>query len=692
MYCKFCYFAALGDLMKKILFRQIGIAFLVITFLLFGGVSFYEFHSQRARCFAESNDMLDEVIKSYESSLVTIDELIASFEDDYINRAKAIDYMLLNDADSSNIDNELKKLQSFMEVLSIHLVDDSGIIQASSNDESIGLDLKAHAETSEFWDLIQNPDSNATAIDMNTRSLLSNEPRIYIAIKSSLPNYSILQIGVNPSALADVIKSSTIQTIIAQMPTLPTKAAFVVNKATGKLESITRNNDQEVNIRNAETPEKFVKVLENCTNGKLVYINNELRYLTTRDYGDTILAAYVDADLVYRTAWTQLFYAFIVITLVSLAMLITLYYHINEYVIKDIQSISKNVQQMLLGNYHVTFSSKHKTEFSSISGLLNDWKASYKNKTERMSHIVESVAANVGAFECLQSIHQNFFSDNMQQLLNVDDMIWQTISKSEDSFRLYIDSLINSCTQGEYIYANDQFLKISAFKQDDAYYGTITNCTKEVLESRKMQAEAETDSLTSVLNRAGFRKRIELQLAEKTNEGILLIFDLDSFKAVNDTYGHPEGDRILTEFAEILKSSFRSNDIIGRMGGDEFVVFIPMNLTSVTLVSKLNHILSQVRLRFSDYHNAVGLSASIGAVYVNESVKTFKSLYKYADTALYIAKNSGKNGFYINLEHIECTPDKCALCTKECENRKRYTQKEKEYFDSDSSNWNDYII
>lgn len=677
--------------MKKILFRQIGIAFLIITLVLLGGVAFHEFHLQRASYFTELSDTLDDVIKSYQSGLVTIDELIKSFEEDYINRAKAIDYMLLNDADSSNINEELKNLQDFMEVLSIHLADDNGIIQASS-DESIGLDLKAHTETSQFWELIQDPDPNATSINMNTRSLLRNEPRIYIAIKSSLPNYSILQIGVNPSALADVIKSSTIQTIIAQMPTLSTKAAFVVNKETGELESITRNNDQEVNIRNIETPEEFVNFLESCSTGKAVYINNQLRYLITRDCDNTILAAYVDAELVSQATWTQLFYVFAVIALVLLAMLITLYYHVNEYVIKDIQSISKNVQQMLLGNYHVTFSSKHKTEFSSIADLLNDWKASYKNKTERMSHIVESVAANVGAFECLQSIHQNFFSDNMQQLLNVDNMVWHAISKSEDSFRLYIDSLINSCTQGEYIYANDQFLKISAFKQDDAYYGTITNCTKEVLENRKMQAEAETDSLTSVLNRAGFRKRVELQLAEKTNEGILLIFDLDSFKAVNDTYGHPEGDRILMEFAQILKASFRSNDIIGRMGGDEFVVFIPMNLTSITLTSKLNYILSQVRLRFSDYYNSIELSASIGAVYVNDAVKTFKDLYKFADNALYTAKNNGKNRFYINLNQTNCMPDNGVVSTKESENQKNHTKQKEDFLNSDNSDWDDYII
>ncbi|MBI4709706.1 MAG: GGDEF domain-containing protein, partial [Nitrospirae bacterium] len=92
----------------------------------------------------------------------------------------------------------------------------------------------------------------------------------------------------------------------------------------------------------------------------------------------------------------------------------------------------------------------------------------------------------------------------------------------------------------------------------------------------KLRTQSFTDELTGILNRRGFFTLMDYQLkiaARQNKEAFMLYTDVDNFKQINDTWGHQEGDRVLTETADILKETFRESDIIARIGGDEFVVF-----------------------------------------------------------------------------------------------------------------------
>lgn len=94
---------------------------------------------------------------------------------------------------------------------------------------------------------------------------------------------------------------------------------------------------------------------------------------------------------------------------------------------------------------------------------------------------------------------------------------------------------------------------------------------------RQLESLSVTDELTKVLNRRGFGIELERALAraERRGEtGLLLLCDLDHFKAINDTYGHPAGDEVLCELAQLLRSRTRHNDHVARLGGDEFAILI----------------------------------------------------------------------------------------------------------------------
>ena len=185
-------------------------------------------------------------------------------------------------------------------------------------------------------------------------------------------------------------------------------------------------------------------------------------------------------------------------------------------------------------------------------------------------------------------------------------------------------------------------------------------------ELSRARTEAERDKLTGLYNRRGMEKRVEIFLKQETPAGTFVLFDLDNFKRVNDSEGHPEGDRVLERFAACLRECFRKDDSLGRLGGDEFAALISGPVPDERLEEIFCAVMSGVREGLETYYKKYGVSVSIGAAPIDGKVRTYKGLYKCADTALYIAKYLGKDRCYINKEKISCMKKECIRCREDC--------------------------
>lgn len=123
--------------------------------------------------------------------------------------------------------------------------------------------------------------------------------------------------------------------------------------------------------------------------------------------------------------------------------------------------------------------------------------------------------------------------------------------------------------------------------------------------------------------------------------------------------GHIEGDVLLQKFANLIRKNFRDSDLKVRLGGDEFVVFIPKFISEERLIQKINQFFESVRDELHQYYVEYNLSVSIGAVYMNSECNSFEAMYHYADSAMYVAKRNGKDGYYISKEYNGCTRKEC---------------------------------
>lgn len=168
--------------------------------------------------------------------------------------------------------------------------------------------------------------------------------------------------------------------------------------------------------------------------------------------------------------------------------------------------------------------------------------------------------------------------------------------------------------------------------------------SKEKLQIQNTQLEYDVyhDSLTGMNNRQFFWENIKkiIQVAEKNNESVtVMLFDLDRFKEINDTYGHDVGDMLLRQISERLIAMSLTTDTLYRLGGDEFA-FLSSGLTESSAVSRAQKICASINQPYTIYNTIINIPTCVGIV-ISDTERRSDFLYKFADLALYEAKKEG---------------------------------------------------
>ena len=171
--------------------------------------------------------------------------------------------------------------------------------------------------------------------------------------------------------------------------------------------------------------------------------------------------------------------------------------------------------------------------------------------------------------------------------------------------------------------------------------GKLADISRQRSREQELREQAMRDVLTGIYNKAG--ERLIDRMVKEKGQGLFLMLDLNDFKSINDTMGHAAGDAILTELGRVLKGNCRENDIVARIGGDEFVMFLPGVFDRQTGKRKIGEIQESLRtVRISTW-GIRGIKASIGAALCPEDGMDYGTLYKAADEAMYQAKEQSKN-------------------------------------------------
>ena len=163
-------------------------------------------------------------------------------------------------------------------------------------------------------------------------------------------------------------------------------------------------------------------------------------------------------------------------------------------------------------------------------------------------------------------------------------------------------------------------------------------------ENRDLADKADTDLLTGLNNKLATERKIKEYISVHPDEqALMFVLDIDNFKKINDTMGHAFGDEVIRTLGRQIRGEFRVSDVIGRIGGDEFMIFLK-NIKDDALVEQEAGRVAKFFANFqAGEYVKYSATASIGAAVYPRDAKDFESLYKAADKALYKAKERGKN-------------------------------------------------
>ena len=202
-------------------------------------------------------------------------------------------------------------------------------------------------------------------------------------------------------------------------------------------------------------------------------------------------------------------------------------------------------------------------------------------------------------------------------------------------------------------YTPDRFINNMATDFIEHMVAVVSVCLENNLNFEMMRRTSLVDTLTGVNNRRFLEQRIgeELDRSQRHLEPLSCLFlDIDHFKAVNDTYGHQAGDYVLSTIANIIKQQLRSNDVLSRYGGEEFVALLSnINEAQATDISeRIRSSVEALQLSFNEQNIKVTLSIGISTYLPSNSpaintVELAALLIHSSDKALYVAKESGRN-------------------------------------------------
>lgn len=289
---------------------------------------------------------------------------------------------------------------------------------------------------------------------------------------------------------------------------------------------------------------------------------------------------------------------------------------------------------------------RHNEKIGIVASLSADLIFDYNIKNDVLKLSVNENGEFVQTYEI-----KDFESEMKKRQMVFEDDI-PVFEKLCDAFRLggnhiNFDLRLLDDNSGEYLWNNISGKTITNKSSVPVrIVGKITNISENKNTEIRLIDRAERDPLTKIYNKATTTSLVKdfLRTDSRDTFDALIIVDVDNFKQVNDNLGHLFGDSILVDLSQEMQDLFRSSDIVGRIGGDEFLVFLRGIKHKKHIEDKATDICRIFELLYSGEHEEK-ITGSLGIAVFPQDGDTFEELFKKADIALYSSKNEGKNCF-----------------------------------------------
>lgn len=289
--------------------------------------------------------------------------------------------------------------------------------------------------------------------------------------------------------------------------------------------------------------------------------------------------------------------------------------------------------------------------FNILSQSTNELLLDYNSRTD-----VLNIRMNNATYQRSETVIKDFISKNrITGNVHPDDVSF--VSEIMEAARMHpiSDQLDFRCSYFDKGKGNGEYhwyrANVTSVCGADGYVsrivGRITNVDEEKNKEFELKRRADKDALTGLYNKGTATELIKEAIESEVSLGeisALIMVDLDHFKSVNDTFGHAVGDAVLEKAGKVLSDTFKGRDIVGRIGGDEFMILMRDINSSIDALKIAHYLNKQLTMDLSDSQGSVTVTASIGITVTDGTIRDYQKLFEQADRALYDTKERGRNG------------------------------------------------
>lgn len=305
----------------------------------------------------------------------------------------------------------------------------------------------------------------------------------------------------------------------------------------------------------------------------------------------------------------------------------------------------------------VSFDRLRISEIDELAAAIENLSQNVADSASKLSQIIDMTSLQIGAFEVLKKERQVSFTNHFFEILGIESDSGGNGVMAAKEFQAKLDFLRKYREEeeggGETLLfklfktpGKPEWVRMRLTEDKDRVLGVVENVTQEIIEKRKIEYERDYDLLTNLLNRRAFHSILKAQFKrpQELCTAALLMFDLDNLKYINDTYGHDYGDQYIRCAANILRRVTPRHSIISRMSGDEFYVFIYGYEDKEKIRQIIEYMKSEIRDTVFPLPDNSGfrVRASAGVAWYPDDSDSYEQLIKYADFAMYTAKNTVK--------------------------------------------------
>lgn len=637
----------MGIIMQKTFIRY---TFAIITsaiFLIFFINLLITLHTLESQQYNKFYTKSEQVIHTLETNQAELAILQENLDEDYLTRAKAAAYIFDTQEEISMNVGEMQYLAKLLNVDELHVIDENGFIVAASVSKYVGFDMSKHEQTRPFLAMLENDKEEDYLIQEAQPNAADNKIMQYIGVTRK-GKKGIIQVGFKPTRQLEAKARNTYEYIFSRFPTDSGEELFAVDRFTGDILGHSDGMDTDFSAAYYQ-PEQLLE----CTKGSYKkQKNGSSMYVVVREYDNILIGLAIPQNNLTGQLFKQVFNTLWYLLLIEAIVLILLNYLVKRKVVNGIHFIIQNLMDITNGNLDTTVAADDNPELKALSSGINTMVKSIISISDRISAIIKISGIPLAAFEYKLDVQHVFITSGFKELLDISEEKTKKLCQDSILFDKYIKNIINHPLKGEtdiFQITDTKYVRIHMSESSNTNLGVIIDISKDIIEKQQMQYENTHDFLTKLYKYSYFKQLAAERLQHMSPEHVcaIVMLDLDSFKSINDTFGHDVGDKYLQHFSNIMRSMPPEHFLSARRSGDEFCMMLFNCNNKNDIIQYLNQFyqaLDQTPVQLSDSQSKV-IGASSGFAWTSDSNADIDELLNYADEALYDIKRETKGRF-----------------------------------------------